>query len=413
MSKKILYVCGGRSFHAERSLRKFSEIVQCWRAMGHEVLHLCGGDVPGGAPLPPSVAPGATSSKPTRCRKWYRGIGLLSPLERSISEYRDIRHDRVLLQHILKVADSFRPDLICERSCRLHCAGLLASRQIGVPHVLEWIDYHGLSRMARTVSLFGFRARALEKRKHRETDYLIVESELLIDELAEQGVDRRKLLVAHNAVDLRQFAPDVDARQETRRALGVKHDEILAGYLGSYAYYHDTKRLVLAANVARRQANSKIKILMVGDGLEYRDSYFLAKRRGLLDSSVVTMSPKVPPEEVPGILSALDIAVLPGSTDIICPIKVQEYMAAELPTVLPDYPANREVITHGETGLLFAPKDEKALAEALMQLADDPASCKGMGQNARKEVEKRFTWKKTWGAALQEVLARIDCNKTI
>lgn len=402
MSKNILYVCSGRSFHAERSIPKISSIVQCWRSMGHEVLHLCGGDVPGGAPLPPVGAPVSESSKPVHRRKWYRRMGLLAPLERSISEYRDIRHDKVVLSCIFEHAESFRPDLIWERSARLHCAGLIAARQLGIPYVLEWVDH----LVPYFISVYRFRALALENRKNNEADFIVVVSDRLRDQFISDGVAGNKILVAFNAVDPGQFRCDFVARKDTRKTLGVGEDEILAGYLGSYAFYHDTKRLVLAADILKRRGNYKIKILMIGDGLQYHGARSLAQRRGLLSSSL-TMKPKVPPEEVPDILSALDIAVLPGSTDIICPIKVQEYMAAELPTVLPDYPANREVITHGETGLLFTPKDEKALAEALSHLAGDPDSCRCMGQNARKEVQKRFTWEKTWGAALQQILHRI------
>jgi glycosyltransferase involved in cell wall biosynthesis len=120
------------------------------------------------------------------------------------------------------------------------------------------------------------------------------------------------------------------------------------------------------------------------------------------------MKPSVPKEDVPGILAALDIAILPGSTDIICPIKVQEYMAAALPTILPDYPANREVIRHGETGWLFDPLDEKKLAQCLLEAARAPTSCRRLGERAREEVMNRFTWDKTWGRTLNEILHRVS-----
>jgi glycosyltransferase involved in cell wall biosynthesis len=119
------------------------------------------------------------------------------------------------------------------------------------------------------------------------------------------------------------------------------------------------------------------------------------------------MKPWIPKEEVPGVLAALDIAVLPGSTDIICPIKIQEYMAAELPTVLPDYACNREVIVEGKTGKLFRPKDERSLAAALVGLAANVSLRQRMGQAAHEEVLRRFTWEKTWGAALEQILQRL------
>ena len=109
-------------------------------------------------------------------------------------------------------------------------------------------------------------------------------------------------------------------------------------------------------------------------------------------------------------LSALDIAVLPGSTDIICPIKVQEYMASGLPAIVPDYPCNREVIADGVTGMLFEPKNERALADKILVLAKDKNMRQHMGDMARQEVLKRFTWEETWGRALNEVFNRLKRN---
>jgi len=403
MPNKVLYVCGGRSFHSDRPGRKIGGVVQSWRSLGHDVLHLCGGDLTAPEPERSPRAASSPAASATRGRPWYRRIGLLAPLERSVSERRDIVHDKLMLARVLSEAARFGPDLIVERSTRLHFAGLLAARQLGLPYVLEWKDHLVPYRVSR----YHRRAVAVEQRKNREADFVIVESECLRQQLATEGVDPAKTLVAQNAVDPGQFTRDAAARPAARAALGVGDDEVLAGYLGSYTFYHDARRLVLAANLLRKRGHRKIRILMIGDGLEYQQCRRLAERLGLLDSASLMIRPRVAPHEVPGILSALDIAVLPGSTDIICPIKVQEYMAAELPTVLPDYPANREVITHGETGWLFAPKDEVSLAAALESLAGDPSRCRQMGVNARRVVLQRFTWEKTWGAALEQIIERI------
>jgi len=96
--------------------------------------------------------------------------------------------------------------------------------------------------------------------------------------------------------------------------------------------------------------------------------------------------------------------VLPGSIELICPIKVQEYMAMELATVVPDYPCNREVIREGQTGMFFEPGNEESLADKLSMLARDNTLRATLGKQARQEVLRRFTWKKTWGKALSEII---------
>ena len=336
----------------------------------------------------------------TRYSRDWRRNQVMAPLTNSISEHRDMQHDATMLNQLRRELATFDADLIWERSCRLHCAGLVIALELGIPYVLEWKDHLVDYRF----SWYRRRAIAMENRKNSEADNVVVESAYLREYLVRSGVPREKVLVAHNAADPRQFHCNQRQRTEIRKVLGVGEDEILAGYLGSYAFYHDARRLVLAADILKQQQRPRIKILMVGDGLEYNASRALAERLGVLEADILMMRPKVAANEVAAILSALDIAVLPGSTKIICPIKVQEYMAAGLPTVLPEYPANREVITQGQTGTFFTPADAQSLADCLVYLARDATLRDRLGKQARETVGKHFTWERTWGAALEMIV---------
>jgi len=401
----VLYLCGGRSFYSAKPGRKIAGVVESWHRMGHKVLHVCGGDILHGSENAHSAEYGGVSFY----RQWHRQLRALAPLVNTASERRDIQHDAAMSQHLEQVFGSFKPDLIWERSSRLHCAGLTAARRLGVPYVLEWKDHLVDYRF----SLYRGKALGMERRKNREADYIVVESGVLHDELVRDGVDPKKIIVAHNAVQADQFMRDKQKRARVREELCIEDETVLVGYLGSYAFYHDTARLVLAANIIRKNnAAGKVKILMVGAGKEYDDSRKLAEGLGVLGDMLI-MKPGVPKVEVPGILAALDIAVLPGSTDIICPIKIQEYMASELPSVVPDYACNREVLRDGETGLLFKPRDEVTLAEKIILLAENRVLREEMGRLAREEAIQRFSWEATWGSALEQILdrSRISVSK--
>jgi glycosyltransferase involved in cell wall biosynthesis len=366
--------------------------------MGHDILHVCGGDIEQRLGAGSSEQYGGASFH----QQWFRRSKLLGPFIHTASERRDIQHDMAMVPHLAQVCETFMPEVIWERSCRLHCSGLVMARRLGVPYVLEWKD-HLVDYRA---SLFRGKALRMESRKNREADYIVVESGVLRDELGRGGIDVGKIIVAHNAVNAAEFTRDSQERARVRKELGVSDDTVLVGYLGSYAFYHDTARLVLAADIIRKQeAAGRVQILMVGAGKEHQESRTLAEKLGLLDN-ILMMKPGVPKHEVPGILAALDIAVLPGSTDIICPIKIQEYMACELPSVVPDYACNREVLRDGETGMLFKPKDESALAKKIAILAADQKLREAIGRRAREEVIRRLSWEATWGAALETVLER-------
>lgn len=53
------------------------------------------------------------------------------------------------------------------------------------------------------------------------------------------------------------------------------------------------------------------------------------------------------------------------------------------------------VIKDGETGLLVPPKDEMALAKAIVKLLQDEDMAKKMGINGRKLVEEKYTWNRS------------------
>lgn len=396
MGKRILYVCGGRSFYIANLMRKIVGVAECFRELGHEVDHVCGGDVLKGSSIAGSCSATPADASPIE----FSRMKMLEPLGRSVSEYRDIRHDSLLLRNLRRRSSASPVDLVWDRSVRLHSAALTHARSLRVPYVLEWKDH----LIPYSSSLFRKRALMVERRKLAEADYIVVESGVLRERLsAKEGVNIEKILVAHNAVDCDEFRRQESLRCATRKSLGVQTDEVLVGYIGSYSFYHDAERLVRAARELKRKGLERVRFLMVGAGLEYRKCSELASEFSLLDGTLQLMD-TVPKAEVPAILSALDIAVLPGSTDIICPIKVQEFMAMELPALVPDYACNREVIVDGETGSLFEPRNELDLASKIAALASDPELRRRLGSQGRQVMVERFSWRNTWGKALETII---------
>ena len=63
-----------------------------------------------------------------------------------------------------------------------------------------------------------------------------------------------------------------------------------------------------------------------------------------------------------------------------------EAMAAELPVVACRIAAMPEVVLDGTTGLLVAPRDPGALAEALERLIREPVLARRLGQEGRRRA---------------------------
>lgn len=393
---KIIYNISGRNFKEKSLGRKIYEVITCWKR-NHNIEVICGGDIGQKEEASTSTSYGNAN----HYNQSYRKNKLLEPLVHSVSEIKDIIHDKKMYEAICEKYDNQDIKLVWERSSRLHYAGYRYAKKRGVPFVLEWKDH----LIDYKFSLLKPFAQFIENYKNKNADYLVVESNVLREQLAKEGVDKNKILVAYNAVNADEFKPSEEYRTEFRNFLNIDENCTLVGYLGSYAFYHDTKRLILAANIIKKSGVKNIKILLVGNGKEFKECYELAKELNLLEDMVI-FKEGIPKEQVPKVLSALDISILPGSTDIICPIKVFEYMAAQTLCIVPNYDCNKEVIEDGVDGVLFKPFDEKDLADKIVNLHEHPQNLKQMAKNARVHAQQKFTWENTWAKVMNEIVQK-------
>lgn len=94
-------------------------------------------------------------------------------------------------------------------------------------------------------------------------------------------------------------------------------------------------------------------------------------------------------DDVPAVLAQSHIACLPSYREGL-PKSLLEAMAAGLPIVSTDVPGCREVVKHGESGLLVPPRDSASLASALRRLIEDRALRRRFGIAGRNRAEREF-----------------------
>jgi glycosyltransferase involved in cell wall biosynthesis len=98
-------------------------------------------------------------------------------------------------------------------------------------------------------------------------------------------------------------------------------------------------------------------------------------------------------DAIPAMVASFDIALQPASVAYASPLKVFEYMAAGRAIVAPDQPNIREVLEHERTALLFDPKREDAMWDAVRRLVEDAPLRARLGAAARAEILARdMTW---------------------
>lgn len=89
------------------------------------------------------------------------------------------------------------------------------------------------------------------------------------------------------------------------------------------------------------------------------------------------------------------------------PTVLLEAMACGLPVIATSVGGCRELIAHGDNGLLVPARSPQSLAKAIAALLADRATCAHLGRCARATIERSFTWRQVgdrYLACFDEVL---------
>jgi glycosyltransferase involved in cell wall biosynthesis len=110
-------------------------------------------------------------------------------------------------------------------------------------------------------------------------------------------------------------------------------------------------------------------------------------------------------EDIPRWMVALDAVVMASTLPEALPTVVLEAMALGRRVVATNIGGQLEILRDGETGVLIPPGDPTAMADALLDVVNRPAS-DTMGDNAALEVRSRFTPER-FGSELARVYNRL------
>lgn len=230
----------------------------------------------------------------------------------------------------------------------------------------------------------------------KSADALIAVSKFLKEELVNlYGVQKERIHVVHNGVDLKTFYPK-KSRLEILKALGLDATSRLILYLGGLRPVKGPLYIGKALEKIHYRFPS-IKVLFVGERYSldrYRDKVARKLVKDLIEKGVICMIKNIPHVQLPEYYSAADAVVLPSIYDSF-PKVILEAMACGTPVIASAVGGIPELISHGETGILVEPANPDELAEAIISMVSDPKLRKKLGSKARKLVEERFTWKHT------------------
>lgn len=282
-----------------------------------------------------------------------------------------------------------RPDLVLERLSLLAPEGAIAAASARVPHIYEvnapLEEEAARHRRFRHV----VEARAAFRRGFAASRGAVAVSDEVAEwvrELAPPGFPVR--VESNGAGPEFLTAPDVARVHALEERLRLESGEFRVGFVGHLRPWHDIETVLEAASEVSLTVPTRV--LLVGEARRREDLL----RCAMEGRAAVTLTGAVPHQDVPAHLALCDAIAVPYASEdaYFSPLKLLEAMAAALPVVASATGPVRRVMTDEHDGLLVPPGDRPAFARALARLAAEPALRRRIGDEARRTVERDYTW---------------------
>jgi glycosyltransferase involved in cell wall biosynthesis len=137
---------------------------------------------------------------------------------------------------------------------------------------------------------------------------------------------------------------------------------------------------------------SEVRFIFAGEWFSEREKSEAARLIAELRlEGRVTFPGRVDGEEKRALFEGADLLVFPGYQPEGMPLVILEAMAASLPVISTDTGATRDMVVHGETGLIVGKQDPAAIAAAVRRLVEDEALRMQMGRAGRARYLEEFT----------------------
>ena len=309
-------------------------------------------------------------------------------LGRRISPLSDLR----AFGHLLRLVFREAPDVIHTHTAKAGTLGRVAAwlfnmtrprrRRCVVVHT-----FHGHVLTGYFHPAINLGVRLAERALARITDRVVTISPAQREDIVTRFsiATAEQTVVVPLGLDLEHLARLEQGAANLRHQFGIPEAALVVGYVGRFVAIKDLATLVHAfARVAAQRPDAVL--LLVGDGPCRAEIAALAAGLGLQPQ--VRLAGWI--DDLARLYATIDICAL-SSLNEGTPVALIEAMAAAKAVVATEVGGVADVVEHGRTGLLVAPRSPEALGDAIIRLAGTPEERSRMGAAGRLDVVERFS----------------------
>ena len=319
----------------------------------------------------------------------YVAEGLSVPVTTLPGLHREIAPLRDLLAtlRLAQIMRAQRPQILHTHTAKAGAIGRIAVLLAGrarPPIVVHTFHGHVLR------GYFGqFRSwvfRRLERLLALRTDVLVAVSPQVRDDLVALRVaPAEKFAVIRLGIELgERVTGSAEARQATRRTMGIGEDRFLVGWIGRMTAVKRTEDVLRSFRLLRDRGVDA-RLCMVGDGPDLQGVLELAGELGIMRDCLFPGYQ----EAIGPFFGAFDVFVLPSGNEGT-PVTAIEALASGCPVVATRVGGVPDVVRDGEDGFLVEVGAVEELADRLARLARDPGLRARMGDAGRARVVPRY-----------------------
>lgn len=267
------------------------------------------------------------------------------------------------------------------------------SRLTGTPYV--YLVYDLYLDLALALRMVPEKSKTINRMRRVQKDWFARASRVVVLGRCMRDLVQQRYDVAHEKIDVVSIPANTELVMARDKDTQFRRDNDLSGfvalYAGNFAQYQDFDTLLNAAKLLRHR--SDITLVLVGDGSKRPQIVERIEKENL---SNVRLLPFVPEDALCDMLASADASLVTlerGTAGLAVPSKFYNILASGRLTValIEDESEVARVIEETMCGVCIEPENARQLAQALEELAHDPARVSQMGSNARRVAEEQYS----------------------
>ena len=223
-----------------------------------------------------------------------------------------------------------------------------------------------------------------------KADKIMVVCQKYLNELAEQGVPRKKLVLVYNGVDTDRFSPRDAAI--ARRTFGIPTEAFVVGFSGKATSDHDGRKGidVFCSTLSRLRGRIKtdIHVILTGPGWKH------LQRHSAFKNVAFHYFPFLPSSKMPEFYNAANAYLVTARVEG-GPVPLLEAMSCGVPVVTTPVGTALDFVRDVHNGLTVPIDNVGATVDAIERIHRDRGLASRLGAAGRETILENLQWKNT------------------